>query len=115
MLTPEEKGRLMVRELVVVEMLKTVPVVPVETEAMTLAPKEMEVEVPMSTCWPPETERLEPTVRLPKVVVPIPPEETAKGLVNVREVKEGVADTAMVEVPERTMLEPALKKDMGEL
>lgn len=52
-------------------------------------------------------DRPEPTVRLPKVVVPMPPEVTAKGLVSVREVKEGVADTAMVEVPEIEMLLPA--------
>jgi hypothetical protein len=48
--TMEAKGRLMVRELVEVEMLKIEPAVPVVTELMTLAEREMEVEVPMSTC-----------------------------------------------------------------
>jgi len=33
----------------------------------------MEVEVPMSTCCPPLIVKPEPTVRLPKVVVPMPP------------------------------------------
>jgi hypothetical protein len=111
----EAMGRLMVRELVVVAMLKMLPAVPVAIEAMTPAPREMEVEVPTKTFCPPVMERPEPTVREPRVVVPIPPLDTAKGLVRVREVKAGVAETAMVEVPERTMLAPALKKEMGEL
>jgi hypothetical protein len=51
-----------------------------------------------------------PTVKDPNVVVPIPPLLTASGLVRVKEVKLGLAETAMVEVPEITMLEPAVNK-----
>ena len=55
-------------------------------------------------------ERPEPTVRVPRVVVPRPPLLTASGLVRVREVKLGVAETAIVEVPDMTMLEPAVRR-----
>ena len=75
-LTAEEKGRLMVRELVEVEMLKMVPEVPVETVVMTLEDKLMVVLVPINTCCPPEIDNPDPTVKLPRVVVPIPPLET---------------------------------------
>jgi hypothetical protein len=74
----EEKGRFKVKELVEVEMLKIVPVVPVETLVITELPKEIEVEVPIKTFWPPVIERPEPTVKSPKVVVPMPPLFTAK-------------------------------------
>ena len=106
----EANGRFIVREFVVVLMLKIFPAVPVETFVITLLLKEIWVEVPMSTFWPPVMDRPLPTVKLPSVVVPIPPLVTARGLVRVREVKLGVADTAMVEVPDKTMLEPAVSK-----
>jgi hypothetical protein len=106
----EEKGRFKVKELVEVEMLKIVPVVPVETLVITELPKEIEVEVPIKTFWPPVIERPEPTVKSPKVVVPRPPEDTASGLVKVREVKLGVLDTAIVEVPVIAILVPAVKR-----
>jgi hypothetical protein len=63
------------------------------------------VEVPISTFWPPEMERLEElTVRLPKVVVPRPP--LATGITPVM---------AMVEVPEMAMLlEPVSREEMSE-
>lgn len=70
------------------------------------------VEVPISTCCPPVMDKLEEeTVKLPKVVVPMPPLETARGLVKVMEVKEGVEETAIVEVPVIAMLEPAVKRE----
>ena len=43
------------------------------TLVTTLAPRLMEVEVPIKTFWPPVMERLEPTVREAKVLVPVPP------------------------------------------
>ena len=110
MLLMEANGKLIVRLFVVVLMLKIFPAVPVETFVITLLPREIVVEVPIKTCWPPVMDKPLPTVKLPSVVVPIPPLVTARGLVRVREVKLGVADTAMVEVPDKTMLEPAVSK-----
>ena len=45
----EEKGKLIVSELVEVEMLKILPAVPVETLVMTLLLKLIVVEVPTNT------------------------------------------------------------------
>ena len=104
-------GRFIVSELVEVEMLKMLPDVPVAIVVTTLPLKEIVVEVPIKTCWPPETESPEPTVKLPKVVVPIPPLDTANGFVKVREVKEGVEETAIVEVPLMAILEPAVSRE----
>lgn len=87
-------------------MLKIFPAVPVATFVMTLLLKVICVEVPTKTFCPPTIESPEPTVNDPKVVVPSPPLVTARGLVRVREVKLGVAETAIVELPEITMLEP---------
>lgn len=78
MLTAEAMGRFRVKEFVEVEMLKMVPEVPVEMLVMTLAPRLICVEVPISTFCPPLMDRLEPTVREPKVVVPMPPKPTPK-------------------------------------
>ena len=72
-LTALAKGRLRVRELLEVEILKMLPAVPVETVVITLEDREMEVEVPIKTFWPPAIDRPEPTVKSPKVVVPMPP------------------------------------------
>ena len=108
-----EKGRFRVRELVVVEILKMLPVVPVETLVITFEDKLIDVEVPIKTFCPPLMVNPLPTVRSPKVVVPMPPLETAKGLVKVREVKLGVAETAIVEVPLMTMLEPADRMELA--
>jgi len=100
----EAKGKFRVKELVVVEMLKILPAVPVEILVMTLPDKLMEVEVPIKTCWPPVMDRPLPTVKLPKVVVPIPPLLT--GMTPV---------IAMVEVPEMAMLvEPVNSEPMSE-
>ena len=77
-LAMEAVGILITRALVEVVMLKMLPKVPVEALAITLLPRLMEVEVPISTCSPPEIDRLLPTVRLPKVVVPMPPLEACK-------------------------------------
>jgi hypothetical protein len=71
-------GRFIVREFVVVEMLKMLPLVPVATLVMTLFPKVIWVEVPMRTFCPPAMDRPEPTVKLPSVVVPMPPTDTVK-------------------------------------
>ena len=44
-----------------------------------LAERVISVEVPIKTCWPPEMERLEEeTVRLPRVLVAVPPLLTPK-------------------------------------
>ena len=48
-LAREANGKLMVKELVEVLMLKTLPAVPVATEAITPEPKLMEVDVPINT------------------------------------------------------------------
>ena len=45
-----------------------------------------------------------------RVLDPVPPEDTGKALVKLKEVKDGVAETAMVEVPETTMLLPWVNK-----
>jgi hypothetical protein len=113
----EAVGRLMTKALVVVVMLKMLPAVPVETFPTTEPLKAIVVEVPIIESLPSPAEKLRPLprLRLPKVVVPRPPEETASGLVKVKEVKLGVAETAMVLVPLRAMLLPALKKEIGEL
>ena len=68
-------GRLMVKLLVVVEILKIFPAVPVETVVITLLPKEMVVEVPIMESLPSPEENTNPLPkdRLPKVVVPVPP------------------------------------------
>ena len=68
----------MVKVLVEILAPKIVPVVPVETLVTTLVPKEIEVEVPIKTLWPPVIARLEPTVKSPKVVVAVPPLVTPK-------------------------------------
>src|SRR6185295_18749411 len=68
----------MTRELVEVVILKLLPAVPVETLEMTEAEREIWVLVPIRTFWPPTMLRPEPTVRSPKVVVPMPPLLTAK-------------------------------------
>lgn len=107
----EAKGKLIANEFVEVEMLKIVPEVPVETLVMTLLAKVIFVLVPINTLWPPVMDKPEPTVKLPSVVVPRPPLVTARGLVRVREVKLGEATTAMVLVPEMTMLLPAVRSD----
>jgi hypothetical protein len=109
--TEDANGRLMVKELVVVEMLNMLPAVPVETLVMTLLDRVIFVLVPIKTLWPPVMESPEPTVKEPSVVVPSPPLVTARGLVRVKLVKLGVAETAMVEVPEITMLEPEVKRE----
>ena len=97
-------GRLMTKELVLVVMLKILPAVPVETLEITPAPREMEVEVPIKTFWPPVTVKPVPTVREPRVVVPMPPLVT--GITPV---------IAMVEVPEIAMLvEPVKRVAMSE-
>src|ERR1035437_4029334 len=72
-LTPLAKGRLRVRVLLALEPLKMLPAVPVASVVTTLLPRLMVVDVPIRTCWPPMMERLLPTVRLPSVVVPMPP------------------------------------------
>ena len=78
-LTREAIGRLITKELVEVEILKMVPVGPVETLATTLHERLKEVEVPMRTCWPPVTVRKElEEVREAKVLVPVPPLITFK-------------------------------------
>ena len=110
-LTVEAKGRLIVKLLVLVEMLKILPVVPVETLVMTLAPREMVVEVPIKTFCPPLIDKPAPAVRSPSVVVPRPPLATVNGLVSVRELKVGEAvvlrSWLMLEVPETVkVLEP---------
>ena len=71
-------GRLRVKELVEVEMLKMVPDVPVEMLVMTLDDNPMVVEVPMRIWLPSPAVKLkpEPRERLPRVVVPIPPKPT---------------------------------------
>lgn len=62
------------------------------------------VEVPIKTFCPPLMDRLEPTVKLAKVEVPIPPFET--GMTPVM---------AMVEVPEIWMLpEPVNREEISE-
>jgi hypothetical protein len=106
-------GRLMTRALEVVEMLKLFPVVPVETLLITPADNPIVVDVPMIESLPSPLVKVrpEPRERLPRVVVPIPPELTGRALVRVREVKEGVEETAMVLVPVMTMLEPAVKRE----
>ena len=86
MLTEEAKGRLMTRELVEVEMLKIVPAVPVETLAITLLLRVKEVEVPINTFCPPLTvSKALPEVKSPKVVVPMPPLDTANNPVTSEE------------------------------
>jgi hypothetical protein len=70
---PLAKGRLILSELVLVEILKIFPAVPVETFVITLLPKVICVEVPMSTFCPPAMESPEPTVKFPNVDVPMPP------------------------------------------
>lgn len=92
-----------VRLLFEIEPVMLVSLVVVVT---TIEPREIWVAVPISTFSPPVIARLLPTVKEAKEVVPVPPEETERGLVKVIEVKEGVADTAMVEVPVIEMLEP---------
>ena len=111
MLEMEENGKLMVKEFVEVEMLKIVPVVPVETFVTTLLLRVIVVEVPTKTFWPPVIDNPLPTVKLPNVVVPRPPLLTARGLVRVKDVKFGVAETAMVEVPVMLMLLPAVSNE----
>lgn len=72
-LTLLAKGRLRVKVLEEILPLKIAPAVPVARVVTTLVPKEILVEVPIKTLCPPVMERLEPTVREPKVVVPRPP------------------------------------------
>jgi hypothetical protein len=89
------------------------------------AVKEAKVAEPVIKVTP-ETERFVEEA-LPKVDWPLtnrgpetvraveeaePKEEVA---VTVREVKDGLGETAMVEVPEKTMLLPAVKKESGDL
>ena len=109
-MTEEAKGRLMVRELVLVLMLNMDPAVPVATLVKTLLERVIWVEVPINTLCPPTMESPAPTVKLPSVVVPIPPLVIAKGLVRVGEVKLGLAETAIVLVPVIAMLEPAVNR-----
>ena len=93
-------GRLMTRAFDVVEMLKLLPAVPVETLEMTPPVREMEVLVPIKTFWPPVTDKPEPTVKEPRVLVPVPP--LATGMTPVM---------AMVEVPEIAMLVEPVKSE----
>jgi hypothetical protein len=73
-----EKGKFKVRELVEVEMLKILPAVPVVTVVMTLPDREIWVEVPIKTFCPPVTDKPLPTVKEPRVEVPIPPLATER-------------------------------------
>lgn len=79
-LREEANGRLMVKELVEVEMLKMLPAVPVETLAMMLLDKLMEVEVPIKTFCPPLTVKrlVLAEVREANVLVPVPPFNTGR-------------------------------------
>ncbi len=70
-------GRVKARLLLEMEALNRLPEVVVDTEVTTLAPKVIWVEVPIKTLWPPVMDRPDPTVREPKLVVPMPPLETA--------------------------------------
>ena len=66
----EAMGKLMVKELVVVLMLKMLPMVPVETVVITLAPRAMVVEVPKRMPLPsPEVkDRSEPKDKSPALM-----------------------------------------------
>jgi hypothetical protein len=85
---------------------------------------------PKDNCWPDKDKPLagEPNVISPvlvplvvalpvtaRVLVPKTKLPVPDRLIPLTVVKVGVAETAMVEVPLRTMLEPALKKLAGEL
>jgi len=64
---------------VVVAACKVVVAVTIRVVKVGVLVKVIWVEVPIRTCWPPVMERLEEeTVKLPKVVVPIPPLATPK-------------------------------------
>ena len=60
------------------EEMLPVTLVPLVTEVTTLLPREMLVEVPIKTFCPPLMERLLPTVKEPRVLVPVPPVEIPK-------------------------------------
>ena len=77
-LMPLAKGRFNVRVLAPIEALKILPVVPVAMLVTTFGPRLICVEVPINTFWPPAMERLEPTVKEAKVLVPVPPFVTGK-------------------------------------
>ena len=68
-------GRLMTSELEVVLMLKLLPAVPVETLLITPADNPIVVDVPMMESLPSPLVKVkpEPSERLPRVEVPIPP------------------------------------------
>ena len=102
----EAKGRFMVREFVEVAMLKMFPAVPVAMLVMTLLPKVIWVEVPINTFCPPEIFKPLPTVNEPKVLVPIPPEETPRTWPKDRLVMVVVA---RVEVPVTDWLPSTIK------
>lgn len=99
------------REAIVVEPLTVnlVAVVVAKVEVPTT------VKVPEIN-WLPEITELPVVVALPETVKAVMEVVAKVELpVTVRVLKLGVEETAMVEVPEKVMLEPAVKKDTGEL